>query len=98
MTDIHFYAAQADELDRVARLGIDMEAFEASLAGKYILAQADREAAAAAQQLVDADPNDARLIARLQGDVKRATGLRLWIKTAIDRGRQAHQQLAGVDE
>lgn len=98
MTDAEFYNAQMEKLQSDARLGMDLEQFERSAAGRYILACADHAAMKAAQELVDCDPLDAKRIAYLQGEVKRAANMREWITAAVNRGKQALATLTVVEE
>lgn len=93
-----FYEEAVGRLQHDARLGGDLEHFERSAAGRYLLACADRDAMKAAQELVDCDPMDAKRIAHLQGEVKRAANLREWITAAVNRGKQALATLTEVDE
>lgn len=70
--------------------------FESDL-GKYILRRATEEVEVAQNELLEADPSDAKAIAELQRKANCARGSVLWLKEAIDAGDNALKMLETED-
>lgn len=90
--------AIADQLDRSARLGMELETFRRGPVYAYLVGRADEAATLAASALVEADPYAAREVQKLQNEIRRATDLRLWIEEAIEQGRVAHTALGEAEQ
>jgi hypothetical protein len=58
-----------------------------------LFGEAKRKAIRARTDLVDANPEDAKEIRRLQNDVRRYEEMAHWVRTAIVQGEQCFQQL-----
>lgn len=90
---------RADDPSRVdltletAKLGIEAEAFLRSSLGRYMVDRADMEIERAMVELVEADPEDARLNREIRNRIHVAKQIKQWIGEAINSGRVAHENL-----
>ena len=84
---------QSDEVLQIAVRGIDFEQAYVTPAIEYLLTMADLEANGYLGALLDTDPGDRGMVASLQAKVIALRGLRTWLKTAIERGESAAQEL-----
>jgi len=89
---------EADELLSIARMGVDAEAFVRTPLGKFLVSKADREIAAATDELVAADPEDVKKNRDLRNRIHVANMFVTWLRDAIEIGRAAHDQLSELDD
>jgi len=80
-------------LERAIALGFEAEAFLQSDIGRYLIERADDEIDTALDELKRADPEDAKTIRRLQGDIKVAESIQYWLAEAIQDGVNSMQEL-----
>ena len=66
--------------------GDDAEKFLKSNFGNYILGQADLDAEQAKEALTTTDPEDTKVIRKLQNRIHRARSFENWIRDAIEKG------------
>jgi hypothetical protein len=82
--------AALDPKWETAVFGREVEDFvEHDRIGQYLIARAKEDIASAQEKLLEADPTDAKTIAKLQLDARVATRVRGWLADAIQNGRDA---------
>jgi len=81
-----------------AVLGEDAQVFWKSDLGQWVIARSLKESEDATNKLRQADPEDAKVIRDLQNDIKNAEQALIWIDEAIRNGKQAIQELEGVED
>lgn len=81
--------SETQELEEAIALGFSAQDFLASPLGVYIAERSESQRMAALEQLADADPSDAKLIASLQHKIKVAESAAQWLADAVILGRQA---------
>ena len=72
-----------------ARLGIELKEARSQKVWLWLLAQAQAEALKANKALVECDPTDFKLVAKLQGEVKRFYEMEAWMNEAVQIGEAA---------
>lgn len=87
-----------DELVKLARLGIEAEAFAVSPLGKYLMQKATSEIEAATAYLVAAEPDDIKANTVIRNQIHVANMFIVWLQEAVNTGLQAHDQLRSLDE
>ena len=86
------------ELMESAAIGEAAKMFLQSELGGHIARRAAEEVEAATARLIEADPVDIRLIARLQTEIKVAKQGITWLVDAMTAGDHAMKQLQQIDE
>lgn len=81
-----------------ARIGIEAESFEMSPIGQYVFGRCDIEIMEAQEKLCEADPENPKLIRRLQNDIWVAKRLKTYFSEAIHNGREAERNIRIADE
>lgn len=79
-------------------IGKDAEQFFKTDLGKYVLGCAQQDIDRATQELMQADPNDAKEIIRLQNQANVAQTAIQWLNDAIIIGRNALVQLESMED
>ena len=89
-----------DERTKIAQadLGLTLEEFKRSKAGRYLIGCALQEAREALRKLKTVDPNDTKAITALQNEIWRAESLVQWVEEAIYTGKNAEQALQQQDD
>lgn len=97
MTEIDYSRFTPDEQERLrtAAFAVEVEAFQDSLVGKYLIARAEDERAAALEELAEVAPADTERIRQLQMVVKRADSFGQWLADALIAGENAELELQG---
>jgi len=96
---------QDDSVERLDRGGMfakvelqfDMQAFVQSTVGRYLVGAAERDRAAALEELATTNPDDPNQIRDLQQRVAVVDAWQGWIADAITEGKVAQQQLTSLD-
>lgn len=86
---------EADALMEQVKFGIEVESFQNSSIGQYLIKRAADEITVAREKLDDVDPEDAKAIRKLQNDIYCAKSFLAWLKWAIEDGLSAEQTLTG---
>jgi hypothetical protein len=81
------------ELLQKISLGMDMEAFAQSAAGRHLIERSEQERVAALESFKDADPENPKAIRTLQFKVAVIDTLQQWIADAIQEGENAERSL-----
>ncbi len=81
-----------------AVLGEDAQVFWKSELGQWVIARSLKESEDATNKLKQADPEDVKVIRDLQNNIKNAEQALIWINEAIRIGKQAIQELEGVED
>lgn len=79
-------------------LGLDAEQFFKTDLGHYVLDRSLTESEELTAELKKADPEDSKKIRDLQNRIQTAEKTLIWLHEAIERGREAIQQLETKDE
>lgn len=88
----------SDELLSAARIGIDAESFMRTPLGKFLEGKANKERAAAIEELIDADPDDVKANTALRNQIHVANIFLVWMNDSIRAGRAAHEQLRELED
>lgn len=90
--------AEREELTRDIGIGLDVEAFLTTAAGRRLLERFEEAAELAINGLIDADSEDPKEIRRLQNTIKRSRGFKEGLLEMIQVGENAETQLSSPGE
>lgn len=93
--EIDYSSFTQDEQERLrtAAFGVEVEHFQDSLIGKYLIARAEAERDAALEALAEVAPTDAERIRQLQGMIRRCDSFGHWLADALVAGENAELEL-----
>jgi hypothetical protein len=91
--DYSNFTQDEQERLRTAAFGVEVEQFQYSLIGKYLIARAEAERGAALEALAEVMPTDAERIRRLQGVIQRCDSFGHWLAEAMVAGENAELEL-----
>jgi hypothetical protein len=86
------------EIQKQIALGLDVERFLESEAGKWMTAQAEEMVQHGLHALAEADAEDPKAIRALQNDVKVGEQIQYWLAGLVNQGRNAEEQYLRGDE
>jgi len=89
---------QDEPLLLAARIGIDAEAFARSDFGKYLMQKAYSEIAAATDELISADAEDAKANRELRNQIHVAKMFLTWLDEAVHVGRKSYEELQELED
>lgn len=89
---------EVDQFLNIARLGIDAEAFMSTPIGRFINGKAQAELDQAMNELVDADPDDAKANRDIRNRIHVVSMFLNWIGEAIAAGNEAHRNLKEAED
>jgi len=95
------YSEEQRRLLADVRLAVELRGARQTVLYQWLVETARLAALAATEELVKADPTNAGLIARLQGEVKRFYDIETWMNGTIQRGELAEQAFnasQGIEE
>lgn len=82
-----------EELKNQIAIGLDLEAFFDSTAGRKVLERMNDSEELAINQLIDADPEDPKEIRRLQNKIKCSRDFKAGCRELMDIGENAEREL-----